>query len=402
MARLLVPIPSLPAFPAAGTVLSVYCTGYDKYEQRANGSGGSTNVLVATNSTYCGYTPPPTNPAAGTVLSTFCTGYDKYERRADGSGGYTDVLVQANSTYCGYTPPPASGTVLATFCTGYNKYERRADGSGGYTDVLVETNSAYCGYTPPPASGTVLSTFCTGYDKYEQRADGSGGSTNVLVQANSSYCGYVPPPTTQTFSSSTTFTTPAGVTNLQSVVGKGQDGTPATAGTYGPSIHHSALVARVQGFDDDGGATSARFWSWGSSQADISAIRDQINVGGSGSYTSYNIDQYNNGYLKFAVTTSWTNVSPSSAYTTLSAGWKTTGGVLPGDYGTLTVDWEELGPFTSGTPATTGSNTTGFGKTFTGGVGGTAATTTYTNVAVTASTAYTIVVPSGGYITITY
>jgi hypothetical protein len=182
-----------PTYPPAGTVLNTYCTGYDKYETRANGSGGSTNVLVQSNSSYCGYTPPP---PAGTVLATHCTGFDKYNIVANGSGGSSEVLVQANSTDCGYVPPsnPPAGTVLNTYCTGYDKYETRANGSGGSTNVLVQTNSSYCGYVPPPAAGTVLATHCVGVDKYETRANGTGGSYEVLVEANAPSCGYTPPP----------------------------------------------------------------------------------------------------------------------------------------------------------------------------------------------------------------
>ena len=45
-------------------------------------------------------------PVAGTVLNTYCVGFDLYETRADGNCGTTEVLVAVNSTTCGYTPPP--------------------------------------------------------------------------------------------------------------------------------------------------------------------------------------------------------------------------------------------------------------------------------------------------------
>lgn len=53
-------------------------------------------------------------------------------------------------------------------------------------------------------------------------------------------------------------------------------------------------------------------------------------------------------------------------------------------------------------PATTGASTTGFGKTFPGGLGGAANTTTFNSVTVTENTSYPIVVPTGGSLTITY
>jgi hypothetical protein len=52
--------------------------------------------------------------------------------------------------------------------------------------------------------------------------------------------------------------------------------------------------------------------------------------------------------------------------------------------------------------ATTGASATAFGKTFPGGVGGPASTTTFNNIAVTPLQSYPIVVPTGGSITITY
>lgn len=46
-------LPPLPTYPAEGTVLETYCSGYDKYERRANGYGGSTSVLVEKNAKFC-------------------------------------------------------------------------------------------------------------------------------------------------------------------------------------------------------------------------------------------------------------------------------------------------------------------------------------------------------------
>jgi flagellar capping protein FliD len=208
--------------------------------------------------------------------------------------------------------------------------------------------------------------------------------------------------TTITFLTSQTWTCPAGVVTLLTVVGKGQDGTPATGGGYGPATHHTAEVAVVQGVSDTLGSARLRFWSWGASQSDISAIRDQINVGGSGSYTSYSIDQYTDDYLKSTVTTTWTGAIPGSAATSVSARWKTSGNVVTTDFGVLTATWDELGTYSGGTAATTGSNTTGFSKTWNGGVGVGAVSTTYTNITVVPATGYPVVVPTGGYISITY
>lgn len=53
-------------------------------------------------------------------------------------------------------------------------------------------------------------------------------------------------------------------------------------------------------------------------------------------------------------------------------------------------------------PQFDGANTTGFGYTFAGGVGGPATPTTYTNVPVTPGTTYTVNSTGDGYITIIY
>ena len=45
-------------------------------------------------------------PAKGVLLSTLCKGYDQYGKYADGSGGSYEELIQTNSSNCGYTPPP--------------------------------------------------------------------------------------------------------------------------------------------------------------------------------------------------------------------------------------------------------------------------------------------------------
>lgn len=45
-------------------------------------------------------------PVKGILLSTLCKGFDQYGKYADGSGGSYETLIQTNSSNCGYTPPP--------------------------------------------------------------------------------------------------------------------------------------------------------------------------------------------------------------------------------------------------------------------------------------------------------
>lgn len=95
-------------------------------------------------------TPPYSNPfpAAGTLVSTFCSGTTKMGRYNNGSGGTYDAVIQTNSTECGYVAPPANGTLLSTFCSGTTKMGRYANGSGGTYDAVIANNSTECGYQP--------------------------------------------------------------------------------------------------------------------------------------------------------------------------------------------------------------------------------------------------------------
>jgi hypothetical protein len=52
-------------YPAKGVLLSTLCKGYDQYGKYADGSGGSYEQLIASNSSTCGYTPPPPPPGGG-------------------------------------------------------------------------------------------------------------------------------------------------------------------------------------------------------------------------------------------------------------------------------------------------------------------------------------------------
>jgi len=51
---------------------------------------------------FYGKSNTPAPPASGTLLSTYCSGYDKYGTYADGSGGTYAALIAANSADCGY------------------------------------------------------------------------------------------------------------------------------------------------------------------------------------------------------------------------------------------------------------------------------------------------------------
>jgi hypothetical protein len=87
-----------------------------------------------------------TYPAKGVLLSTLCKGYDQYGKYADGSGGSYESLIASNSSNCGYTPPPppdgGSGGGGGNSGGGGNPFngpddgpERRDDGLGRVENI---------------------------------------------------------------------------------------------------------------------------------------------------------------------------------------------------------------------------------------------------------------------------
>ena len=62
-------------------------------------NNGASTISIAVSDTSI------TPPAAGTLLSSFCSSFDLYGTYADGSGGTYNQLIQANSPTCGYVPP---------------------------------------------------------------------------------------------------------------------------------------------------------------------------------------------------------------------------------------------------------------------------------------------------------
>lgn len=153
------------------------------------------------------------------------------------------------------------------------------------------------------------------------------------------------------FSAEATWIAPAGVTMLDSLSGKGQDGTPASAGEYGydkyatdtyyPPSNGTPVVT--------GPYFVARYANVPSNEIPADYCEGVMYQDGSRDETCYTHSAYNDS--------------------------------LPGS---------------------TGANSSAFGYTFPGGVGGPASTLTYGNITVTPGASYSIIVPAGGSVTITY
>lgn len=99
------PSPTPPPCPAYGTLQNWVCRGFDKIGIYNNGTCGTYESVMGTNSPECGYVPPPACPQSGSMVSWYCEGTTKWGKYADGNCGTYPQVMQANSPECGYTTP---------------------------------------------------------------------------------------------------------------------------------------------------------------------------------------------------------------------------------------------------------------------------------------------------------
>jgi hypothetical protein len=191
---------------------------------------------------------------------------------------------------------------------------------------------------------------------------------------------------TQTFTSNTTFTVPYGVSRVN-LSGKGQDGAAAVFASQTLDLFFCSLVSSSGGVP----ISAASAGSFGANQAtlfDGAGVRT-VN------YTSrnYQIDSSDlTAYYDTAISVIVSGTGSASISTTSG---NLTQANSSTNYGRYTIAVQQ-------SPASTGADTTAFGKTFAGGVAGPATPASFTDVAVTENTAYPIVVPAGGSLTISY
>jgi len=159
---------------------------------------------------------------------------------------------------------------------------------------------------------------------------------------------------TKTFTGNATFPMPSGVARLESLKGKGADGAPAK-----PGVKVWRLLKYQQNmFSDSSGI------SWG-----------QINLS--------SVDEF----------PSEPSAPPPYKDPKIYYTW---------GYSEMNYTYEVDSYIKDSSPATTGASATGFGKTFPGGIGQAATQVSYSNVAVTGGQNYTLAIPAGGSITLTY
>lgn len=202
-------------------------------------------------------------------------------------------------------------------------------------------------------------------------------------------------PTTLTFTTSQTWVAPISVSQLVRVVGSGQPGTAPTATVLTQNVCN--ITYSSDSGDPD--TTTAGSVYWDSFQGFAPSIASTINAGDTFTgLSTASATVYGAGprYSLSSGTFSASNVLPGTASVITGGGWATSG--LISASGTSSVR------YSTGTGGATGATATAFGYSFPGGTSTipTPVTSTYTNVPVTPLASYSIVVPAGGSVQITF
>ena len=101
--------------PAAGTFVKYECKNtfdmhnnmtYEKWGVYTNGSCGTYEQLIDSNSAFCGAPTNPSCPQSGLLVRTYCINNDKYGEYHDGNCGKFVEKLEVNSKGCGYVDPP--------------------------------------------------------------------------------------------------------------------------------------------------------------------------------------------------------------------------------------------------------------------------------------------------------
>lgn len=204
---------------------------------------------------------------------------------------------------------------------------------------------------------------------------------------------------TVTFTSNSTWVAPAGVSLVTTASGYGApgetvpgawSGTPVNGGSIAYSYESTSYTGSPSNTPTYAEVTStanATLASINLSTADrtvsFTQIRYFYNPNTNGTYVEYGSSSFRARGSATAGDGPWGNTS-SNLVQGLGNGW----------YFNIERYYEGY--------TTVGASSTAIGRTFPGGDGGPAGTTTFTNVSVTPGTSYSIVVPSGGSVTLQY
>lgn len=193
-----------------------------------------------------------------------------------------------------------------------------------------------------------------------------------------------------TFNSSGNWTAPAGVTLVEKVEGRGQNGTPL-ASAIGYAEGASAT------YWASGTGNTPGVFTWTSMNNFLNSARDQINAGGaSGNVTLPTVQQYTtDSYSYFGIQVPYTNPIPGTAVIEdVSGTWGTSGNV--------TASGERRIKYSYPVQPTNGTASSALGKTFAGGVGAPAVASDQGPANVIPGNVYPINVAPGGFVTLSY
>jgi len=150
--------------------------GTEAFRARLYSDSGRTNLLAISANVTINDTSR--YPPAGTYQGQFCSGFDLYYIYADGSGGTYNQLVQSNSPTCGYVPPTLNASATVNFP--YYTYTPNNDTKAYYVHIFRDPNGPstqfwqLTGDFPsinPPLSSQGSASF-GGF---------TGGTTNAIV-----------------------------------------------------------------------------------------------------------------------------------------------------------------------------------------------------------------------------
>lgn len=192
---------------------------------------------------------------------------------------------------------------------------------------------------------------------------------------------------------------PAGVTKLLTFTGKGQDGSPGSPAGFiaGSDFAQPNFYFNAANMPTEASALAAL-------EALMSAMYNQVGCSSTPRVVSKVTVNYtlNTGQT---VTVSDGLSWPVNGETTFRGCYPSSVGYVRGLGGNgwchSIVSWN-FEYYDGGTPPTTGSSGSGFGINIPGGDSGTAPTISQSNITVNPGQTYSVLIPSGGYITITY
>lgn len=219
--------------------------------------------------------------------------------------------------------------------------------------------------------------------------------------------------TTVTFTANGTWTAPGNVSLVTTISGKGSDGVSdsTTSGnvTFIQAFFSSDSTTPITGTWQDAIDFITPYVTTMNTGSGVSSIAIPATFGASGSGLRVNSSNFGTYGLTASYTETVNYVKGSASLNLFR--WPPSGvsaSSVP-NYADVSSNWPEFitVDFTRYVYGNAGDPSTGLGQTFPGGAyvaptGYPATTTTFNNVSVTPSTSYSIVVPSGGTVSISY